>query len=113
MRRLRRNAPVGPSHPGHWVDADKEILARAHRASGGQRTQGLAAGSAQTAQRTEAPALGGHADQVATLTAQLNRQALQASAGLTDSNAWVKVLKDGDAQAYRIWVVLPAQPNGG
>ncbi|HEY7963484.1 MAG TPA: hypothetical protein VID49_05175 [Steroidobacteraceae bacterium] len=101
-----------PAHPGHWVAADKEILAHAHRANGGQQTQGLAAGSAQTAQRIEALALSGHADQVAALTAQLNQQALQASAGLTDWNAWVRALKDGDAQAYRTWVVLPTHPSG-
>ena len=101
-----------PAHPGRWVEADKEILARAHRANGGQQTQGLAANSAQTAQRLEALALSGQSAQVAALAAQFNQQALQASAGLTDWNAWVKVLKDGDAQAYRTWVMLPTHPNG-
>ena len=39
------------------------------------------------------------------------QQALQSTSGLTDWNAWVQVLKEGDAQAYRTWVVLPTHPN--
>lgn len=56
--------------------------------------------------------LGGHADQASALSAQLNQQALQASAGLSDWSAWVEVLKDGEAQAYRTWVLLPTRPDG-
>jgi hypothetical protein len=100
-----------PHRPGQWIDADKVILARAHEQHGGQQTKALAASSADVAQRLQQLALSGRTAEAAALAAQFRQQAMQASGSATDWDAWVKVLREGDAAAYRTWILLPTHPS--
>ena len=100
-----------PQHPGHLADADKVILARAHDSLGGSQSRALAPSAAQSAQQIGALALSGHAQEASALAAQLQQQALKATSGVTDWNAWVGVLRQGDAVGYRTWVELPTHPS--
>jgi hypothetical protein len=52
-----------------------------------------------------------HGTEVAALAAQFQQQALQATSGVTDGDAWVGVLKEADAVGYRTWILLPTQPS--
>jgi hypothetical protein len=100
-----------PHHAGQWSEADKVILARAHEAHGGSQARALAPTAAQTAQQLPALALSGHGTEAAALAAQFQQQALQATSGVTDWDAWVGVLKEGDAVGYRTWILLPTHPS--
>jgi len=100
-----------PHRPGQWIDADKVILERAHKSHGGQQTQALAGNSAEVAQRLQQLAMSGRTAEAAALAAQFRQQAMQATDSAMDWDAWVKVLKEGDAVAYRTWIFLPTHPS--
>ncbi len=99
-----------PHGPGKWIDADKDILARAHEKQGGQQAKALSATSAQTAQRIAQLALSGNGAAANSLASQLTQQATQTGNSVTDWNAWVAVLKEGDAMGYRTWILIPTHP---
>ena len=100
-----------PHKPGQWIDADKEILARAHASRVGQPAQNLAASAADTAQKLQQLVLSGHTAEAQALAEQLKQQTQQMTTGLLDWDAWVKVLKEGDAAGYRTWIFLPTHPS--
>jgi hypothetical protein len=100
-----------PKHAGQWIEADKAILARAHDNNGGNQTQALAANSQQMAQRMQQLAMSGHTAEARELAEQFKKQVTQTTDSTMDWDAWVKVLKDGDAMAYRTWIFLPTHPS--
>ncbi len=102
-----------PKRAGQWIDADKEILARAHKEHGGKQTQALAGNSQQLAQRMQALALSGRTAGASALAEQFKHQVAQTTDSTLDWDAWVKVLKEGDAMAYRTWISLPTHPTPG
>ncbi|HUL80769.1 MAG TPA: hypothetical protein VL131_01420 [Gammaproteobacteria bacterium] len=103
---------VPDSHrPGKWIDADKDILARAHATHVGQPAQGLATNAAETALKLQQLILSGHAEEAKALAEQLKQQTQQITDTALDWDAWVKVLKEGDGQAYRTWIFLPTHPS--
>jgi hypothetical protein len=97
--------------PGQWVDADKDILARAHDTLGGQQTKALAGNTAEIAQRLQQLTLGGQTGDAKALAEQLKQQVMQTSGSVLDWDGWVKVLKEADAMAYRTWIMLPTHPS--
>ena len=99
-----------PHRAGRWIDADKDILARAHENQGGQQAKALGATSAQTAQRIAQLALSGNGAAANTLASQLTQQA-QTVNTVADWNAWVAVIKEGDAMGYRSWILIPTHPS--
>ena len=101
-----------PQHPGHWIDADKWLLAAAHQRQNRQPAQALGAASAETAQRLTQLALSGHTAEANALAAQFRQQATQTTGTVTDWNAWLDVLKRADVAAYRTWVLIPTHPSG-
>lgn len=100
-----------PKHPGKRADADKVILARAHEQHGGQQARSLASTSASSAQQIAALALSGNGARANELAKQLTQQAMQTSGAVADWDAWVAVLKEGDAAGYRTWVLIPTHPS--
>ncbi len=100
-----------PRRAGQWIDADKEILARAHDRHGGRQTKELGASSQQTAQRMQELALSGRTAEARALAEQFKAQAARTTDSAMDWDAWVKVLEEGDAQGYRTWIFLPTHPS--
>jgi len=100
-----------PHRAGQWIDADKEILSRARASHVGQPAQSLAANAADTAQKLQQLVLSGRTAEAQALAEQLKQQTQQMTTGVLDWDTWVKVLKEGDAAAYRTWILLPTHPS--
>jgi hypothetical protein len=100
-----------PHRAGQWIDADKDILGRAHENHGGQQAKALSATSAQTAQRIAQLALSGNGAAANALAGQLTQQATQTGNTVVDWNGWVEILKEGDAMGYRTWILIPTHPG--
>jgi hypothetical protein len=100
-----------PHRAGRWVDADEAILARAHEIHGGQQVASLNENAAQTAERLAQLALSGQGAEANALAARFTQQATQTADSVADWNAWVAVLKEGDAMGYRTWVLVPTHPS--
>jgi hypothetical protein len=100
-----------PRNANQWIDADKEILARAHQELQARPAASLGTDAQQIAQRIQQLTLSGRTEEAKALAAQLQHEVTQTTNSVTNWDAWVRVLKEGDAMGYRTWVSIPTNPS--